>query len=438
MRLSFKGGIHPLRERHEGKNASKGQPIRAYIPQSVCIPMDMHIGAPSAPVVAKGDRVKMGQVIATAVGGIGIPVHASVSGEVVAVSQKQLLGKNPSTCVEIRNDLQDEWTELTPLGEAETAPAERIIQAVRDAGICGMGGACFPTHAKMSLPEGKSVDTVILNGAECETFLTSDHRLMLEEPGRVVDGLRLIMRAMKVSRGFIAVEENKMDAVKAMQEAARGREGVSVVVLKTKYPQGGEKQLIEAVTGRQVPSGGLPMDAHVNVFNVGTAAAVADAVILGRPLVSRVTTVTGCVKEPANLLLRIGTPVQEAIDAAGGCSEEPGKVFLGGSMTGIAMPDTSMPMTKANNGIVVMGQKEAVVAPPTPCIRCARCLAACPIRLNPQRLKELCDQQDYAKAKKEHVMDCIVCGACSYVCPAKLELSPAFKEAKDKITARRI
>ncbi len=438
MRLSFKGGIHPLRERHEGKNATKGQPIRAYIPQSVCIPMDMHIGAPSAPVVAKGDRVRMGQVIATAVGGIGIPVHASVSGEVVAVSQRQLLGKNPSTCVEIRNDLQDEWTELAPLGGAETAPAEKIIQAVRDAGICGMGGACFPTHAKMSIPEGKSVDTVILNGAECETFLTSDHRLMLEEPGRIVDGLRLIMRAMKVSRGFIAVEENKMDAVRALQEAAQGREGVSVVVLKTKYPQGGEKQLIEAVTGRQVPSGGLPMDAHVNVFNVGTAAAVADAVILGKPLVSRVTTVTGCVREPSNLLLRVGTPVQEAIEAAGGCSEEPGKVFLGGSMTGVALPDTGLPMTKANNGIVVLSQKDAVVAQPTPCIRCARCLAACPIKLNPQRLKELCDQMDYAKAKKEHVMDCIVCAACSYVCPAKLELSPTFKEAKDKITARRI
>lgn len=438
MRLSFKGGVHPLRELHEGKGPSKGKAIKAFVPNSVCIPVDMHIGAPSAPCVAKGDKVKLGQVIATPVGGIGIPVHASVSGEVTAVSSRQMLNKLPSACIEIANDFQDEWVQTQGFGDVETAPADRIIQAVRDAGICGLGGACFPTHAKMSIPEGKTVDTVILNGAECETFLTSDHRLMLEQPERIVSGLRAIMRAMKVSRGIIAVEDNKKDAFQAVQKAALGREGVSVVLVRTKYPQGGEKQLIEAVTGRQVPSGGLPMDAHVNVFNVGTAAAVADAVIEGRPLVSRVTTVTGCVKEPANLLLRVGTSFQDAIDAAGGFSEEPGKIFAGGSMTGIAIPDTAVSVTKANNGIVVLGGKDAVVKEPSPCIRCARCVRACPIMLNPQRLKVLCDAADLAGAKKESVMDCIVCGACSYVCPAKLELSPSFKEAKEKITARRI
>lgn len=438
MSLSFKGGIHPLRESHEGKGDSRAKPIRAFAPATVCIPVDMHIGAPSEPCVMKGEKVKLGQVIATPVGGIGIPVHASVSGEVVSVNPRQMLGKTPSICIEIANDHQDEWTGLSPLGDVETAPADQIIQAVRNAGICGLGGACFPTHAKMRLPEGKSVDTILLNGSECETFLTSDHRLMLEEPVRIVDGLRAIMRAMGVSRGIIAIEDNKKDAFQSMQKAAQGREGVSVVLVKTKYPQGGEKQLIKSVLKREVPSGGLPMDVLVNVFNVGTAAAVADAVKEGKPLISRVTTVTGCVKEPCNLLVRIGTSIQDAIDAAGGFLREPGKIFVGGSMTGITIPDTTVSVTKANNGIVVLDRKEAAVSEPTPCIHCGRCVRACPVMLNPQRLKVLCDAGDLVRAKKEHVMDCIICGACCYVCPAKLLLSPSFKEAKDKITARRI
>lgn len=438
MGLSFKGGIHPLHEHHEGKDPTKGKTVVALIPEVVNIPTDMHIGAPSAPCVKKGDRVLLGQVIATAVGGIGIPVHASVSGEVTGIAVRQLLGKNPSTVISIANDKQDEWTELTPLGDVEQAPADQIIQAVKDAGICGLGGACFPTHAKMRLPEGKTVDTIIINGAECETFLTADHRLMLEQPDRVVNGLRAIMRAMGVSVGYIAIEENKKDAIETMKKAASGRIGVQVVTLKTKYPQGGEKQLIESVTKRQVPSGGLPMDAHVNVFNVGTAAAVADAVMLGKPLISRITTVTGAVKEPCNLLIRIGTTFEEAIAKAGGFSEEPGKIFAGGSMTGIAVPNVQVSVTKANNGIVVLNQKDATQKESTPCIRCARCVRACPIRLNPQRLKNLCDASDFATAKKEHIMDCIVCGACSYVCPAKLELCAAFKETKEKISARRM
>jgi electron transport complex protein RnfC len=438
MSLSFKGGIHPLKELHEGKTPSKGKPIRALVPASVCIPLDMHIGAPSIPCVAKGEYVKLGQVIATPVSGIGIPVHASVSGEVTAIVSRQMLNKKPSLCIEIASDNRDAWTELHPLGDVETAQKDKIIQAVRNAGICGLGGACFPTHAKMSLPAGKSVDTVIINGAECETFLTSDHRLMLEESKRIVDGLRAIMRAMDVSRGIIAIESNKPDAIRVMQEASKGREGVSVVTVGTKYPQGGEKQLIEAVTKRQVPSGGLPMDVHVNVFNVGTAAAVSDAVIQGKPLISRVTTVTGCVKEPCNLLVRIGTSFADAIEAAGGYSDEPGKVFAGGSMTGITVPDTSVSISKANNGIAVLNKKDAIIKEPSPCIRCARCVQSCPIMLNPQRLYELINQGDLERAKKNNVMDCIVCGACSYVCPAKLTLASAFKEAKEKITARRI
>lgn len=438
MKFSFKGGIHPLKEMHEGKSPSKHKPIRELVPDKVCIPVDMHIGAPSAPCVQKGDRVLLGQLIATPVGGIGLPVHASVSGEVTAVSVRQQLGKKPSTCIEITNDGQDTWVELSPLGDVESAPADRIIEQVKNAGISGMGGACFPTYVKMTPPQDKPVDTIILNGAECETFLTADHQLMLEQAQDVVDGLRAIMRAMKVDKGIIAIEDNKMDAVKAMTEAAQGRAGVSVATMKTKYPQGGEKQLITALTKRQVPSGGLPCDVGVAVFNVGTAAAVAKAVTTGKPLISRVTTVTGKVADPSNLRVRIGTSFQAAIDAAGGTTAEPGKIFAGGSMTGIAIPNTEVSLTKANNGIVVLDKKEAKLPEPSPCIRCSRCIAACPVYLNPQRLKELCDSGDLAGAKKHHVMDCIVCAACSYVCPAKLELSATFKEAKDKITQRRI
>ncbi len=438
MRLSFKGGIHPLKEHHEGKTKSMHKSIREFKPEKVAIQVDMHIGAPSEPIVKKGDQVKMGQVIATAVGGIGIPVHASVSGEVTGVTSRQMLNKKASTTIEITSNGLDEWTELYPLGDVETAPKDKIVQQVKDAGIAGMGGACFPTHIKMSPPADKKVDIVILNGAECETFLTADHQLMLEEPQRIVNGLRAIMRAMDVKEGVIAIEDNKMDAVKVMTEAANGREGVRVAVLKTKYPQGGEKQLIQSVTKREVPSGGLPADCGVAVFNVGTAAAVADAVTEGKPLIQRITTVTGCVKEPSNLRVRIGSSYQDIIDFVGGFTEEPGKIFAGGSMTGIAAPDTSVCVTKANNGIVVLNKKDSVVKSPTNCIRCGRCIAACPIMLNPQKLKELCDASDLAGAKKHNVMDCIACASCSYVCPAKLELSASFKEAKEKISARRI
>ena len=434
---TFRGGIHPLHDLHEGKEATRLLPIKPYIPQSVCIPMNMHIGAPSKPLVAKGDHVLLGQVIAEAAGGIGIPVHASVSGEVTEVAQKQMLGTRPSTCITILNDGLDTWTSLTPLGDVEQAPQEKIIPAVKAAGICGMGGACFPTHVKMSPPDDKVIDTIILNGAECETFLTADFRLMVENPERVVNGLRAAMRAMGVSRGMIGIEDNKPEAISAMQRAAHGRQGVEVKALKTKYPQGGEKSLITALIRRQVPSGGLPCDVGVVVLNVATAAAIADAVTEGKPLISRVTTVAGAVNEPGNLLLRIGTSFHDAIEACGGYRETPGKIFAGGSMTGNCAPDDSVSMTKANNGIVVLNEKETEMAGETQCIRCGRCIQACPAYLNPYQMHITYALGKVDELEKQHVMDCIVCGACSYICPAHRYLTPAFKDAKDLITARR-
>ncbi|MHC1786248.1 MAG: electron transport complex subunit RsxC [Christensenellales bacterium] len=437
MKFTIRGGVHPLHDAHEGKDASRKQPIRAYAPESVCIPLDMHIGAPSSPIVKKGDRVLLGQVIAEAVGGIGIPVHASVAGEVTDISQKQMLGKKASPCVTIKNDGTDEWVALNPLGDVEKAAAEQIIPAIKAAGICGMGGACFPTHIKMSPPKDKVIDTIILNGAECETFLTADFRLMVESPERVVNGLRAAMRAMGVKRGLIAIEDNKPEAIDAIRQAIVGREGVELCVLKTKYPQGGEKQLIQALLKREVPSGGLPMDVRVVVLNVATSAAISDAVVLGRPVTSRVTTVTGAVKEPGNLLLRIGTSFHDAIEACGGYLQDPGKIFAGGSMTGICAPNDGVSVTKANNGIVVLNEKDAKLPEQTPCIRCGRCIEACPVGLNPYRMALQYALGNVDETEKLHVMDCIACGACSYICPARRYLTPAFKDAKDLIGARR-
>lgn len=433
---SFKGGIHPLRARHEGKAGTTGKAIREFVSDAVCIPMDMHLGAPSVPVVKKGDRVLIGQTIGEAAGPRGVPVHASISGEVTAVEYVQQLKKTASICVTIQNDFADEWVPLKGLGNVEAAPAGEIIAAIQKAGIVGMGGASFPTHVKLTLPPGKTVDTILLNGAECETFLTSDHRLMLETPNRVVDGLRAVMRAMNVNRGIIAIEDNKMDAIAAMEKAAKGREGVEVAVLKTKYPQGGEKQLIAATLGREVPSGGLPMDVHVVVLNVGTAAAIADAIVDGKPLVDRVVTVTGCVKEPGNLLLRIGTGFIDAITGCSGYSERPGKIFAGGSMTGIAAPNEHVSTTKATNGIVVLGEEEAKSQEETPCIRCSRCVYACPAGLKPYRINELYNNGEDDQMIREHVMDCILCGACSYVCPSRRWLVASFQIAKENIARR--
>lgn len=435
FKKTFRRGIHPLHNQHEGKGPTRHLPIEDYVSDSVVIPMNTNIGAPSVPCVKKGDLVKMGQVIATAGGFVGVPVHASVSGEVTAVEPIPYLGSVPAMAITIKNDFNDTWCDLSPLGSVEQVDPAKVIPAIQAAGITGMGGASFPTHVKLTFREGASCDTIVVNGAECETHLTADHRLMLENSTRIVDGLRAVMRALKVGKGIIAIEDNKPDAIAAMQKAAQGRDGVSVQVLKTKYPQGGEKQLIEAVTGRQVPSGKLPIDVHVVVLNVGTCAAIADAIIDGKPLISRVTTVTGHVVNPKNLRLRIGTIAGDAIGYCGGFSQEPGKIFFGGAMTGICIPNTQVPMAKSTNGIVVFNEKEGKSKDESPCIRCGRCVAACPIGLNPYQIKVAADKSDFAAAEKLHVNDCMLCGSCAYACPSRRWLTPSFKFAKDKLAA---
>ena len=438
MSKSFRGGVHPLPGLHQGKPLTDDKPVKPYVSETVCIPLNMHIAAPpSTPVVKKGDRVLMGQVIAEGVGPRGIPVHASVSGTVKEVGAVQQLGARTSPCITIENDFQDEWVELKGLGNVETCDPAAIIPAIQAAGICGMGGAGFPTHFKLSVPPDKKVDTVILNGAECETYLNADHRLMLEHPGKVVDGLRAAMRAANVETGYIAIEDNKKDAIAAVTKAASGRKGVQVVALKAKYPQGAEKQIIKAITGREVPSGKLPADAGCIVMNVGTASAVADAVIDGKPLVERITTVTGRVREPSNLLLRIGTIFLDAIGACGGYTvDEPGKIISGGTMTGISAPSETVSVTKTTGGIVVLSQKEATSLEESPCIRCSRCVEVCPMHLNPFKLKNLCDMNDLKAAQENHIMDCILCSSCSYICPARRWIMSSIKNAREQIIAQ--
>ena len=433
MKATFRGGVHPA---HGSKAQTQGLATRSFVSDTVRIIMNMNIGAPSQPCVAKGDHVKIGQVIGEPVGFLGLPVHASVSGEVVSVEPIPYLSEQPAMCVTIHNDFADEWVELHPLGSVETVDPALIIPAIKNAGICGLGGASFPTHVKLSIKPEQKCDCIIANGAECETHLTCDHRLMLENPVRVVDGLRAAMRAINVKEGIIAIEDNKPDAIEAMRKACQGREGVRVQVLKTKYPQGGEKQLIEAVTGRQVPSGGLPIQAGVIVMNVATCAAVADAVIDGKPLVERIVTVTGAVRQPANLRLRIGTITEDIIGECGGFSGDVGKVIFGGAMTGMCAPNTSIPIAKATGGILVLDKQDAASVEEGPCLRCGKCVEVCPSGLHPLKIKIAADADRIDECKRLHVMDCTLCGSCSFICPAHRWLTASFKVAKQKLAAQ--
>ena len=433
MKATFRGGVHPA---HGSKAQTQGLATRSFVSDTVRIIMNMNIGAPSQPCVAKGDHVKIGQVIGEPVGFLGLPEHASVSGEVVSVEPIPYLSEQPAMCVTIHNDFADEWVELHPLGSVETVDPALIIPAIKNAGICGLGGASFPTHVKLSIKPEQKCDYIIANGAECETHLTCDHRLMVENPVRVVDGLRAAMRAINVKQGVIAIEDNKPDAIEAIRKACQGREGVRVQVLKTKYPQGGEKQLIEAVTGRQVPSGGLPIQAGVIVMNVATCAAVADAVIDGKPLVERIVTVTGAVREPANLRLRIGTITEDIIGECGGFSGDVGKIVFGGAMTGMCAPNTSIPTAKATGGILVLDKQDAVSAEEGPCLRCGKCVEVCPIGLHPLKIKIAADADRIDECKRLHVLDCTLCGSCSFICPAHRWLTASFKVAKQKLAAQ--
>ena len=433
--LSFKGGIHPP---HNKKYTEHKAIERAAEPKIAYIPLQQHIGAPAKAIVNVGDEVKVGQKIGEAQGFVSANVHASVSGKVKAIQECPTPGGS-SLCVLIENDFKNEIHEsVKPKGDLEKLSKEEILEIIKEAGIVGMGGATFPTHVKLSPPPDKKIDTVVLNGAECEPYLTADHRLMLESPENVVDGIRALMKALNVEKGYIGIENNKPDCIETMIKAAKPYNNIEVVGLETKYPQGAEKQLIFACTGREVPSGGLPMETGVVVSNVGTAAQVAIAIKTGMPLIERITTVTGsCIQNPKNMMVKIGTPYSEVIDQCEGFKSDKkvGKVISGGPMMGIAQTTIEVPITKGSSGILCLDEKEGHVPKPQNCIRCGKCVDICPAFLQPLYISAHSLKYDYEAAEGYRALDCIECGSCSFICPARRPLLQSIRVAKREIAA---
>jgi len=437
-RFSFRGGVHPLQRIHHGKRFTEGRAIeKCSVPDEVVIPLSQHIGAPSKPIVAVGDVVDMGQRIADESGYVSVPCFASVSGKVKAIEKRPHISGQPGMAIVIENDHEDRlYPGIKSPGRLEDLSPAQILDAIKGAGLVGMGGAAFPTHVKLSPPAEKKIDTVIINGAECEPYLTADHRIMLEYPGEVVRGLKAAVKVLGASSAWIGIENNKPDAIAAIEKAASGSD-IRVAPLKVKYPQGAEKQLIKAITGREVPSGGLPMDVGVVVINAGTAYQICQAIEKGMPLFERVVTVTGSVGTPGNLMVRIGTPVSHAIAQAGGFSGKIEKVIAGGPMMGIALHNLNAPVMKGTSGILALDEKMVRPVEESACIRCGKCVMACPISLQPYLLDAYSDADRFDEAEQYGVMDCIECGCCAYTCPANRHLVQAMRLAKCEINNKR-
>ena len=431
----FKGGIHPL----EGKELTAGKELRiAPLFDKYIVPVRQNIGAPPTLTVKKGDAVKKGQRIAEPGGFVSVPLHSPVCGTVGDIVEITGVTGASEQAVEIIADGTDEWdTGLDPIPDWADTEKDVLKKRILDAGIVGMGGAAFPTHVKLSPPPEKNIDTLIVNGAECEPFLTADHRLMLTRTEEALTGIAIAAKILKGSRIFVGVEDNKMDAIEKMAEAA-AKFKITVVPLHVKYPQGAEKQLIYALTGRQVLEGGLPMDVGCVVMNIGTAAAVHDAVVLGHPLIERVTTVTGTpVVDPANYLVRIGTPIRKLLELSGGVKENPAKVIMGGPMMGFAQSNIDVPVAKNSSGVLLMAPEEIEQFEGNPCIRCSRCVKACPMNLLVPTLSTMIEAGEFTMAEHNYVMDCVECGTCAYICPAKRPLVQHFRRAKAEILAKR-
>jgi electron transport complex protein RnfC len=403
------------------------------------IPLHQHTGAPCEPLVKKGDRVLVGQKIGESKAYVSAPVHSSVSGTVVAVEPRQhpaLLRSVASVVIESDGAFEVDPS-VKPRGEIDSLSRDELRQIIREAGIVGLGGAAFPTSVKVSPPKDKKIDVFLLNGAECEPYLTADHRLMVEEASDIVHGMLALMKAVGVEKGIVCIEDNKPDAIDAMSKAVADFPNLGTAVVKTKYPQGGEKQLIKAVLGREVPPPpGLPMDVGVVVNNVGTAAAVAAALRTGMPLIERVVTVTGSpVREPANLRVRLGTSFRELIEQCGGLSEKPAKIIAGGPMMGIAQSSDEVPVIKGTSGILVMSEHDTVLDEPTNCIRCGRCVEACPMFLMPLYIRMYAEAGRWDLAARYSPANCMECGSCAYECPARIPLVQWIKIAKAEIAA---
>jgi electron transport complex protein RnfC len=427
------GGIHP-----EENKISAGSSIETLkLPESVSIPLSQNLGAPSAPAVSKGDKVKVGTLIGRGEAFISANVHSSVSGTVAKVDTAPDISGYRVKAVIIKVE-GDEWEDSidrsSNLVKETKLEQKEIIEKVKAAGIVGMGGACFPTHVKYMVPEGKKIDTILINGVECEPYLTSDHRLMLERTDEILVGIEILKKAMGVTRAVICIEANKMDAVEKLRERIKDYQGIELAVMKLRYPQGAEKQLIKAILNREVPSLKLPLDVGCVVNNVGTTLAVYEAVQKNKPLIERVVTVTGKnLQQPANFRVRIGTPVKDLLEAAGGMPEGTGKVISGGPMMGKAITSLDVPVIKGTSGVTVLDQSDAKRRETLNCIRCAKCVSACPMGLEPQLLEKLSTAERWEDAENENVVDCVECGSCSYTCPSARPLLDLIRLAKGKV-----
>ncbi|MCM0649914.1 electron transport complex subunit RsxC [Clostridium swellfunianum] len=434
--LTFKRGIHPP----HGKHFTENKQIENLLPKgNLVFPMSQHIGAPCEPIVKKGDRVLVGQKIGEAKGFVSAPVYSSVSGTVKEVSP--ILHPNGTRVVSVvveNDNLYEESPTMIPRKNYENLSKEDLSKIIQEAGIVGMGGATFPTHVKLAPPPDKKIDYIIVNGAECEPYLTCDHRLMLENTKEIVEGLKIILKMFPGVKGSIGIENNKMNAVQAMKEAVKGISDIEVVVLKTKYPQGAEKQLIYAVTGREVPSGKLPADVGCIVQNVGTIFEIYNAVVNGRPSMERIVTVTGeAVKEPKNLRVKYGTSFKELLEACGGFKEDPVKIISGGPLMGTTVSTLDLYVMKGTSGILCLTKEQAVLPEQSSCIRCGRCIDACPMNLIPTTLDSLVNRRLYDDFAANNGMDCIECGCCTVVCPAKRHLTQSCREGKRSVIANR-
>lgn len=431
MAFSFFGGVHPK----ENKWYACDKETQVFpAPNIVVIPMSQHIGAPCKPLVKKGDLVTVGQKIGDNQG-LCVPVHASVSGKVKAVEMRAHTSGTTVMSVVIENDHLDTLCEdIKPRTQeqVDALTSEELINIIHEGGVVGMGGATFPTHVKLSGGIGK-VDTVIINAGECEPFITADDRLCREEPAKLISGLKIIMKILGLKEGHIGIEDNKPEAVKALKANLAASDGIIVDVLPAKYPQGAEKQLIYAVTGREVPSGGLPAAVGCAVFNAATCKAIHDVVYDGMPLIKRIVTVSGDIlMEPKNLLVPIGTSFNDLIDACGH-SEYPYKVLSGGPMMGVAQYDLSVPTIKGVNAVTILGKKNEYAVEDSRCLRCGKCIDACPMKLMPVLMYKALQSNDVEEMKASNIMDCIECGSCAYTCPASVPLVLGFRVGKQII-----
>ncbi len=433
---SFRHGIHPA----GGKELTAALPIRPMeATEEMVYPLSSHIGAPAIPTVEVGERVRRGGVIAKAGGFVSVPLHSAVSGRVRAIEPRRLGNGEWGDCLVLENDGENE---PEPNAFVKRDPAaltpEEILNAIRDSGIAGMGGAGFPLHVKLMPKDPSRITCLIVNGAECEPYITGDHRLMLERGDVLLSGLSMLLRLFSAARGVVAIEDNKGDAIASLTERAAAYPGITVCPLRTKYPQGGERMLIRAVTGKRIHSGLLPADVGCIVVNVSSVIAAYEAVAEGMPLLSRVVTVSGdAVAAPCNLRVPIGVSHEAVLAAAGGLAAPASKLIAGGPMMGTALFDLTVPVTKTSGSLLAFREDPVAKHPTTPCVHCGKCLHACPENLVPQMLMAASDSGDFARYEKLHGMECIECGSCSYVCPAKRPLTQSFKYAKRMILAER-